>query len=218
MADDLQRIFDEVSKTVHSARARDTSDVRNLIGQVLEEIVGSFEPHFANWLMTSATIVPVTQTLDVSGTYFTVTAGATYDLYKDRIFDMRIAGYWHLEYENDISAFDNFLTVPSGTPRKWGWSSYQNLIFDVAPQGVSIVVRYQRPVVKIDSASVLTTVPDIPGYEGYNLVLNGVLSKLKKDINAPDMRAQYGLYREQLKDFQRNHEVVVENRISPVPY
>lgn len=203
MPNNLQRIFDEVKTSVtNSARARNTADVANVTGSVLQFIVDKFDNAWPDWLMTSSTFTQTTQTKNLGGTTFTT------PLYAQRVKKIWILDIGKIEGPYDVDGFDPMLsTYPTGVPGYWGWESWQSIQFDYIPNGYTLQIRYQKEVGFIDSQSPPTLQPDIPGFDGFNLLLEGVIASLKLDTTAVDALEQNALWMQKWNLFYDRHAI-----------
>jgi len=207
MPNDLQRIYDEVQVTVHSSRARDQSDVLNTVGSVLQFIVDKFGEAWPNWLLQTGSFTQSTQTKDLSAEF-------TPSLYAERVKDLWINNIGRIEGPFNIALIDPMLDLyPTGVPERWGWNGYQTIQFDYIPASYTVQCRYQRGVTLIDSSSALTTIPDIPGNDGFALLLEGVKAMLKLDTTAVDMLEQYKIWLMQWNSFFDRYAIEDEGQL-----
>lgn len=212
MPNNLQRIVDEVKTTVtNTLRSQDPADVLNTTGMVLQHIVDKFEGDFPDWLMVDDTFTTsaVTKDLSALGLF-------TYPLYQQRVREIWVTGYDPACYTEDRLALKNKSTYSSITaPSLWSWDSYQTIIFDGVVSS-TININYQREVGFIDSQTPPTKIPDIPGFDGFNLLLAGVKSMLKADTAAVDTLEQDRNWQDMFIMFYRRHAIRTVWGITPV--
>jgi len=209
MANNLQRIFDEVKATVtNTDRARQQSDVLNVTGSVLQLIVDKFGEAWPNWLLETGSFTQSASTKDLGG--------STFDppLYDQRVKDLWILDIGRIPGPKSVVTFDPMLSsYPTGLPGVWGWSSWQKVQFDYIPSSYTIQIRYQREVEVIDSQTPLTNQPDIPGFDGFNLLLMGVKAIIKLDTASVDALEQNAIWQQQWNSFFDKYAVEDEGQL-----